>query len=145
MNTLTQSRWAQVAFARRDFLCAAIGVIFIFTSVSKLTRLPQFHLSLQAAGVPEAFSSAVVAAVISGEIILGCSMLFFENKRLPARAAVLMLAMFTGYLGRLLTLPTPPHCDCLGVSIFVDARHEAIFSIVRNVGLSALLAPACIR
>lgn len=129
----------------RSVVCATIGAIFIFTSVSKLTRLTNFHLSLQAAGVSETFSSALVAAVISAEIVLGCSMLFCDNKLVPARAAILMLAAFTAYLVRLLMMPTPPHCDCLGIAVFSDARHEALFSIVRNLGLSIFLLPACIR
>lgn len=109
----------------------AAGVVFLVAAASKIWSFPDW-LPYLASGEADIVSYLGVLAVLI-EVPLGLFLIFSNSKGLLSAAAMLVLVVFTAYLGYVYGF-TDGECGCGGGEQWVASSREGRlwFSLARN-------------
>ena len=120
-----------------------VGILFLYAAISKMFYPAEAILAISSLGAKMNTASWSITALIIVELYLGALLLLKLHLVYTIRLTASVLLIFTLFLWYLSLLANPPSCGCLGLThIFMSARKEALFGIVRNVFLLWLLKPA---
>lgn len=122
---------------------AVLGGVFVWAGVSKLgapllfARVAVFLLPEAAKGETPALAVTLVVGVF--EVVLGAA-LALRAGRVAVRAAIVAMVVFSAALIVLIGSSGAPACGCLGPVRSSSAGLDAVYGLVRNLSMLALLA-----
>jgi uncharacterized membrane protein YphA (DoxX/SURF4 family) len=117
-----------------------IGGILVFSGFQKAYNGSGINRTLLFDGFPVLWISPLVWFIVQAEIVIGLALLLGIAKKAITMAGIALLMIYAGQLAFLLFFREPPNCGCLGaLEVFKNARHEALFGLVRNLMFIAAL------
>lgn len=91
--------------------------------------------------IVSANAGVTVSFLAGAEFLVAILLLLLPNSRAVAVIAIVLLAIFTIALARMLGLATTPSCGCMGwLFPSGDPRQQAVAGLVRNAGMLGMLA-----
>jgi len=114
-----------------------VSVVFLAAAGSKLIDPSPTTKALVMIGVSSNLAFLFVFVLLFVELVIGASLLVVSRQEIDSIAAIWIFGLFTFYLCYLLTLKSPPQCGCGDLlTMFADAKNNAIFGICRNLLLA---------
>ncbi len=142
-SVMDAQAWAVVVIA------VCVGLVLILAGVSKMhdpfvSRASVMAVSgeyIAEAKIQVNHANVLIAWVAFIEIGLGILLITGLYRTSAFIATIGLLAVFCAFLLALYAMPDAPSCGCLGAWTggIQDARSQAMFGIVRNISLAALL------
>jgi hypothetical protein len=117
-----------------------VGILFVLSGLWKLFKPGELIESFASHNLPGYLSTPFVYILALIEIYVAYALFVARNKRIAVMMGIICLSVFTLYLGYLASMAHPPKCGCGRLmEIFMSNRKNAVFGILRNVTLIALL------
>lgn len=98
-----------------DLVSGLLILLFFYTALSKLFHYRQFRGTLSTSPLIGYFSGTIAWALPVAEILVSLLLFFPSTKRSGLYASLVMLTLFTIYLGYLLLFSKHLPCSCGGV------------------------------
>ncbi len=123
----------------RKLISGLLVLLFAFTSFSKIFALRIFGDTLYNQPIPHWLATPLIVLIPATELLTAIGLLFDKTHRLALYSALILLVLFTTYIGFiLLHLFHKIPCSCGG--IFKGLSWTQHFWV--NIGLTALAAAA---
>lgn len=131
------------SLARRigSLAIASVLVVFLSASLLKAADVSEFRDALANGwNVPDGWSEVVAVTVPALEMSLAVAWFLGLARRTVIVGAAAFLIVVTGAFVWQWIIRAPPDCMCFGkIRMFEDARHAAVWVVMRNAGLLCLL------
>ncbi|HYV60652.1 MAG TPA: MauE/DoxX family redox-associated membrane protein [Acidimicrobiia bacterium] len=113
-----------------------VAFVLAYAAFAKLHEAARLPGQMRAIGVPAPLSVAAAVVVPTVELVIALALLGFPYSPVPAFAAIVLLALFTGVVIANLAGEDRKPCPCFG-AVAVD-RPVSSLALVRNAWLLAL-------
>jgi len=110
-----------------------LGAVFLFAGIAKFIRLSDFSQTLRSFGIGGRWVHLVSLIVAAAEIGLGFVLVFGLLQPWAQAVAILMLAVFSALVARLLAKRVRTNCGCMGS---LNPEIIGVHTIVRNLSLT---------
>ncbi len=112
------------------------GTIFIISAVLKLLSLDTFELYVYSFGILSLDATMILARLlVAAELLLGLLLTTGIFSKFAIKVSILMLVIFTAFIGFLMISNNNEHCHCFGDA--VEISHP--LSIIKNIILIIFL------
>ena len=128
------------AYFAFDFISALFIALFAYTAVDKLRHLPTFNNSLQGSTLLKNYEPVLRYAVPTIEMLLVVLLLLPKTRLAGLIGATTLMAVFTLYVGLVLSTPTNVPCSCGGIVASLSwSGHLWVNGIFTGLGTVAIV------
>ena len=90
-------------------------ILFTYTAINKLIDYPTFRIALIQSPVLEHYADIVAIAVPAAELIIVAMLVISVTRKTGLIASLLLMVVFTTYIGYLLLFANDLPCNCGGI------------------------------
>ncbi|WP_421803941.1 MauE/DoxX family redox-associated membrane protein [Flagellimonas sp.] len=108
--------------------CVLLTLLFVYTAVSKLQHLDLFLGRLERMPFIAPFASLISWMVPLLELVITGLLWFPKYRKLALQATLVLLGLFTAYIGIVLTYSDSIPCSCGGVISALGWRDHILFN-----------------
>jgi hypothetical protein len=118
----------------------AVGLLFLYTGITKAIDPSRTHRVFTFDGVPEPLIAPLTHVVWSAEVALALILLIGIARRRAVVATILVLLVYSVQLAYLIAAQDPPDCSCVLLHAkYASAKQALVLGLVRNAILAASL------
>lgn len=118
-----------------SFLQLCLAAVFAVAGCAKLADRAGFRAALESFRLPRRLVPVAAIAVPPAELAVAAALLFAPTARAAALAALVLLAIFSGAMVRVLRSGSAPDCNCFGGIAQMEVGRG---TLVRNGALAAV-------
>ena len=129
---------SSVAYWVEQLVPRGVGLLFLYTGITKAIDPTRTHRVFAFDGVPEPLIAPLTHVVWSAEVVLALILLSGIAKRRAVVATILVLFVYSVQLAYLLAAQDPPDCSCVLLHAkYASAKQALALGLVRNAVLAA--------
>lgn len=113
-----------------DIISSLFILLFVYTSVSKLSNLTGFISVLFRSPLLSSYSTFVAWAIPITEILISCLLFFRNTRKWGLLSSMILMCVFTGYLIYMIYFTPNLPCSCGGVISQLSWKQHLIFNVI---------------
>lgn len=105
-------------------------ILFTYTAINKLIDYPTFRIALVQSPLLEQYASIVAVAVPAAELIIVAMLVISVTRKTGLIASLLLMVVFTSYIGYLLLFSNDLPCNCGGILKALSWKSHLVVNIL---------------
>lgn len=135
---------SKAAISKKEIIVEIISglfiILFLYTSISKLSNVFAFKSVLSKSPLIGSFSSILAWAIPFLEIIISVLLIMPRMRKIGLISASLLMILFTTYLAYMIMFTPDLPCSCGGVITYLSWKQHVLFNLFFLViGITGIL------